>query len=571
MGYKIDDGTMTNQELLSIDKNRKSKMEEIQSTVSIKRNKKTGATESNDKALSINSSNPIIAAGERIIEAVTTNYSLSNDDTSILADVNKFAENLKITSILGIEGAPYQFLPSVDRRVNLSKLDPNMQDSFTDKSVYLGRKYVEKIVTQMPLLFLAPCNPEFMSDKTWTGSDVEVAISGLMGAITNNLDDLLKGSGRFYSAKYAYTQYYNYLNVMLSSVATFLGIGDETVRIGDSLVKLADADWSKELNADFTNTYLSKQNLVFYMDSIDTINENFSNQTMQSQIAGLINGLSETAKEIDYFFGSASGNLISDIKSKAGDAIGSIGSAASSLLGDNITGGIVGSVMNGGIQSIIDGGKIVFPEMWADSSYDKSYSIGIKLRSPDNDSLSIFLNVLKPYCKILAMTLPHMVGDNVNTYRTPFICKAYCKGLFNIDLGMITGLSVSKGATCAWNDDGLPTQIDLDIEIKDLYSQLTMTGFEDDSVGNASGIIKSSLSSLVHGPKQIYNIVNNTSYMDFLANMAGLNINEMEWTRKATMYYDLFTNRLVNAPHEIVGNRITGAITQFMSRIYNLL
>ena len=98
-----------------------------------------------------------------------------------------------------------------------------------------------------------------------------------------------------------------------------------------------------------------------------------------------------------------------------------------------------------------------------------------------------------------------------------------------------------------------------------------MTGFEDDSVGNASGIIKSSLSSLVHGPKQIYNIVNNTSYMDFLANMAGLNINEMEWTRKATMYYDLFTNRLVNAPHEIVGNRITGAITQFMSRIYNLL
>ena len=42
MGYKIDDGTMTNQELLSIDRNRKSKMEEIQSTVSIKRNKKTG-------------------------------------------------------------------------------------------------------------------------------------------------------------------------------------------------------------------------------------------------------------------------------------------------------------------------------------------------------------------------------------------------------------------------------------------------------------------------------------------------------------------------------------------------
>lgn len=53
---------------------------------------------------------------------------------------------------------------------------------------------------------------------------------------------------------------------------------------------------------------------------------------------------------------------------------------------------------------------------------------------------------LKSYCKIL-------LGDNVNTYRTLFICKAYCKDLFNIELSMITGLSISKGATCYWKDD----------------------------------------------------------------------------------------------------------------------
>ena len=179
------------------------------------------------------------------------------------------------------------------------------------------------------------------------------------------------------------------------------------------------------------------------------------------------------------------------------------------------------------------------------------------------------MNVLKPYCKILCMVLPHKIGKNVNAYRSPFICKAYCKGLFNIDLGMITGLSVTKGATCCWNDDGLPTQIDLDIEIKDLYSQLSMTGYVDDS-DTEKGILSGIIGDIINGPSQIANIVSNTAYMDFLANMAGLNINEMEWTRKLRTYYDLATHRIVNIPDEIVGGRIGQAITDFMAKVYNI-
>lgn len=530
--------------------------------------KKTGAVTNNDKA-----ANPTTSSYDTLSyqnEQVLTSESYAvrdvNDTTGVESD---YVEKLNINSLSGIEGIPYQFLPSVDRRVDFSQnRSLDKADDFVENK-YLGRKYAEKIVTQMPLLFIAPCNPEFMGDKTWGNSDRSVIASALAQVTSDGVEDLLKGTGRFYTAKYAYTQYYNYLNVMLACVANFLGIGNEEITINGNTQKIWEVDWSQEMSNEFSSTYIAKQNLVFYIDSIDSISETFANSTMQSQVAGLINGFSDTAKELDYLFGSKDDSLIGSIKESIGSAGGAISNALSKVLGGDIGGNIVGSLLDNGLQSIIDGGKIIFPEMWQDSSYDKTYSIGMKLRSPDNDALSIFLNVLKPYCKILCMTLPHTIGTNINAYRSPFICKAYCKGLFNVDLGMITGLSVTKGATCCWNDDGLPTQIDLDIEIKDLYSQLAMTGFVDDQ-DQEDGILEYIFKTTFKTPQKLANIVNNTAYMDFLANMAGLNINEMEWARKVQTYYDLATNRIVNWPNEVVGGRISQTITNFMSRIYNI-
>ena len=96
--------------------------------------------------------------------------------------------------------------------------------------------------------------------------------------------------------------------------------------------------------------------------------------------------------------------------------------------------------------------------------------------------------------------------------------------MFNIDMGMITSLSVSKGAESQWNDDGLPTQIDITLQIDDLYSVLAMSGFEP--VG---------LFHPLRASNQLTRIVNNTAYMDFLANMAGLNICQEEIDRKSVV------------------------------------
>ena len=519
-----------------------------------------GSVGNNDRATSINNTDEIEYRSGNAIYEYTDDWF---DNYTLTQRENNYTQNFRVSSLSGIEGIPYQFLPSVDRRIDPASISGDKKNS--NELSLLGRKYTEKIVTQIPLLFMAPCNPRFMGDKRFSDTDRGIVESVLLGAASDVLD-LLEGSGRFYSASFAFPQYHNYLNAMLLMVATYLGIENESVRVGEEVVKIKDANWANETHTPLGSAANAANNLIFYIDSIDTISESFSNSTKESSIASMINGFSDQAKELDYLFGSSGSNLISSMASSAKSAVGgimdSLGTAAAGLGGD-----IVGSLSKGGIQSILDGGKIVFPEMWADSQYSRSYSIDLKLRSPDNDSLSIFLNVLKPYCKLLCFTLPHMVEDNVNTYRTPFITRAYCKGLFNVDLGMITAMSVNKGATCCWNDDGLPTQIDISLELTDLYSSLTMTGYVKDSLADG-GILSGPIKQIANSFQQTYNIVNNTAYMDFLANMAGLNINEMEFGRKAKMYYDLFTNQAGNLWEERFGANFTNITQNFLSRVY---
>ena len=287
-------------------------------------------------------------------------------------------------------------------------------------------------------------------------------------------------------------------------------------------------------------------NVVFYLDGLTSVSETYTNETTESSLASQINGFADQANEIRFLFGqkgSAIGNLLDGVD----DATSSIRSSLATVMG-NLGGGIVESLADKGVSTVLDGGKIVFPKIWSNSSAQRSYSIEIKLRSPDHDSLSIFLNILKPYCRLLCLALPRLMDDNPNGYRAPFMVKAFSKGIFNIDYGMITSMTVTKGAECCWNDDGLPTQIDISLEIEDLYSSLAMSGFTDTN-------------------KQI---VSNTSYMDFLANMAGLNIAQMEIGRRIKMYYYLTKTDITQIPSKI-HTRFDQSISKLMGKAYNLL
>ena len=368
----------------------------------------------------------------------------------------------------------------------------------------------------------------------------------LLGGGADN--DLINGRGRYYSAEFDYATYYKYLNTMLSSVAAFLGIYEKKITLNGVTAKHGQYNWQNELNQDFKTFFSSYENLIFYLDGLSSVDESYTNDTTESSLASQINGFSETANEIKFLFGEKGGALGTAFNG-TGEITSSLTSALSGVIG-KLGGGIVQSIADKGVNTILNGGKIIFPEIWSNSTADRSYSIKISLRSPDHDSLSIFLNILKPYCKILALTLPRMMEDNPNGYESPFLVRAFSKGMFNIDMGIITGLSVTKGADCCWNDDGLPTQIDISIDIKDLYHNLTMAA--------------------VSGEDKVSAVVSNTSYMDFLANMAGLNIAQMEIGRRIKMYYYLSRTSLTSIPSRVY-TRFDQSISKLMGRLYNRL
>lgn len=453
------------------------------------------------------------------------------------------------TTMNGIEGLPYQFLPTVDARLT------NSGNRSTADSM-IGRKYAEKIMGRLPLLFLTPGKPQALAD--FSKADKQSVINMLLD---NTFDeDLINGEGRYYNITFAYDEYYRYLNCMLSATAAFLGVFDEEIPINGEMVKIGTYDWSRELNSDFKTFFSAKENVVFYLDNFSSISESFSNETTESSIASQINGVSDTANEINFLLAGNS-SVLGKISENVTDAVSSVTSALSSTLG-SLGGGIIGSLADTGINTLVNGGKIVFPQIWSNSTYSRSYTLDIKLRSPDHDSLSIFLNIIKPYCKILAMTLPRVMEHedhyNANGYMSPFLVKAFSKGMFNIDMGIISSLSVTKGAECQWNDDGLPTQIDISIDITDLYSSLAMSGFE------STGIIGNPFAA----SKQLTKIVNNTAYMDFLANMAGLNVGTMAIGRRIKMYRYLTETAIKQYPSRKF-TQFDRSISRLMGKLYD--
>lgn len=446
--------------------------------------------------------------------------------------------NIVSTTTNGIEALPYQFMESVDRRLIMGN------------SKNVGRKYAEKIFGRLPLLFLTPCKPLFMDDftKSQREAGLDVILSG--GNINSLLGQVGDDSGRFYSVEFNYAEYYRYLNTMLSCIAMYLGIYNTEIPFGDKdFQKIGKIDWSNELNSSFKTFFSCKENIIFYLDGLDRVDENFSNSTTESSLASQINGFSDMANEIRFLFGER-GNAAADLVNSGSEITDNITSSFSGAA-SKLAGGIIGSLAEQGVNSVLKGGKVIFPEIWSDSDFSRSFTIDIKLRSPDHDSLSIFLNVLKPYCKLLALVLPKQ-PDGPNYYYSPFLVRAYSKGMFNVEMGMISSMSVSKGATCCWNDDGLPTQIDISIEIKDLYSKLGMTEARFDSLTS------------------IRNAVQNTAFMDFLANTAGLNVGQMEIGRRLVAAYYL-SNMVTATALSDVFNRFDQGVSRLIGKLYNVL
>lgn len=461
-----------------------------------------------------NVENKTIEEGENETEEYTDQEVENYLEDAISDTIDVF----NLETMTGIYGAPYQFMESVDRSLNGTKL---------------GRKYTEKIVTRMPLLFLSPGTINFMPSykKNQKSGVINYLVSG--SDDSSVLTDILNGkNGRYYTFEYAYADYFKYVNTMLRAGAIYLGIGDVKVDFdGNEDKELSKVDWSNAGNKKIsTNKFATgKEYVTFYLDSSTSISETFSNETTQSQLFGTINGMSDVAREIQFLLGGAAGVEFDMMKNdeQINNTLDTIDSIADKYIGGSSLLRNIGESM----ATICSGGKLLFPEIWSDSSFSKSYSLSFKLRTPDGDKLSWFFNIYVPLAHLVCMTAPLQSSISVNGYKSPFLVRASYKGLLNCSLGMITSLNITKGKDKAWTIDGLPTEVDIDLEIKDLYNLLSISC--GDTLENSQMAAQ------------------NTCYMDYIANTCGVNINLPDVQRSLAMYKMLFTNTITDIPNNI--------------------
>ncbi len=452
------------------------------------------------------------------------------------------SKGLRVKDIHGIMGIPPQFLPTADPRLSHTGTNP-----YGDNGG-IGRVYATKILKYMPLLLIIPGVPEFM--KGFSKKQKKTILGGaFVGNQTQEFADLLEtGNGKYYSLKPNIVEYYEYVNTALRASALLLGI-NKIVYHNSQLSKI---DWKKVTGGGsllkeggLFNQY--NQAIPFYADCGTDVSESFSNSTSQSSLAGTINGLSDKARELSFLMGIGSNS----VGLKLDRFLGQEGLASNIETAKSMINNIVGSRGNifssfiAKAETVMAGGRIVFPEIWSDSSFGRSYSCKMNLVAIAGDNLSLFLGIMVPMWHVLCLVLPR--NADAQAYYSPFLVRAYYKGMFNIDMGIITDLSLTKGGEGEWNINGIPTQAELSFTIKDLYEELSMTN--DDKFGTK--------------------LLSNVAELDYIANNCGININDTDINRTFKLLTGLAGGNVSNIINKAF-DKFSQSINNRISDVFNI-
>ena len=476
-------------------------------------------------------------------------------------------------------GIPYQFNESVDPRI------PTLSTS-------VGRKFAENIILDAPVITIMPGKPKYLpgakDKKTVTHALIDAA-SDMMNPLKAVLEDAQNDDAlKYYDFESSYREYIQYVNILCRTCASFLEINEEIDGVSCQKYDYSNYKWNTDFEngrsmlekmlrnnnkkIDITNIntsgdgstieniyngvkdavsstidnikskvleystsdtidevdeLLTNYNYVqFFIDATST-DESITNSVGESKIKGMLSTGSDLFKELAFVTGSAGiGDLSEDLTQMA---TSSVQSAVDALLGDNtkITGAL--NRVLSLTDNIAKGENIIMPQVYQNSTYDKSYTFTVHLKSPYGTKFGYFMDICVPLMHLIALGLPKQT--TANTYGSPFLIKAYCEGMFTCNMGMVTSMSITKGSNSAFSVDGLPTEVDVQVSITDLYSDLSMSP-----------------------QNNIQLFVNNSSLIEYLATTCGLSL----ITPNIQARLDLLTNTVVNAFTDIDDNIVAG-------------
>lgn len=484
----------------------------------------------------------------------------------------------KCANNMRLFGLPYQFTSSVDPR-------------YPGISSTVGRRYINNIIMDAPTVYIIPGKPVFLpgkSDKQSTAGLLVSAANDKFKNFQNGLSDKPSDKLRYYDFQSDYSEYIKYVNVMCRAAAGFMEI-HQTIDLKGKPVKFQQYDWKnyrwtapyytsgvvtgtanvfgktvrkiKGIIKDAISTFregkrdttgeeiavggetgivegFQTSNFVqFYVDPTSSAHEDASNATSQSQLKSALDSVSSQMKEFQFIANSAGLEMSgltnftdSSMKVLSGFLAGDGSSPIGTILSRIATAG----------STVIKGENIMIPEVYQNSDFNRDYSVTIHLKAPYGNKFGIYMDVIVPLIHLLALVIPKQ--STANTYGAPFIIKAFFPGVFNCNLGIVTSIQIEKTVSNdSWTTDGLPNEIDVTLQIKDLYSELTMSPSSDPTL-----------------------FLYNNSMIDYLATICGLSLIQPQIKTKAKMVVDTYINAFKD-----IDNNIKSEITDSFEKLYS--
>lgn len=282
-----------------------------------------------------------------------------------------------------------------------------------------------------------------------------------------------------------------------------------------------------EIDAYSKLTNEEKYYTEFYINPNISYSESFSNVTSPSIFAQLFETASETAKEFGFFMD----NVRFDSEGRAGatneQAANAIRGAADAVgLGGTGIGGVLNRFIHGA-TTVLSGANLVFPDIWKNANFGKSYNIEIELKTAYGNRKNIFMDLFVPAWFWICLTAPRQMS--VNSFRSPFLLRCHVPGIFSSDMAIVESLNIMKGGDgTAWSAEGFPLEMRLSIQIRELYSALFTSAVHSASMTDA------------------YNYLWNTSLHDYIGAMSGLDMRESDIFRKLQVAKTLAQNSIEN-------------------------
>lgn len=456
------------------------------------------------------------------------------------------------TGLRGLWGMPYAFTDITDPIPGA--ITRNTSDG---QQWFYGRVFTETFLSDMPVLVITAGVPSFMTQAS--EDDKKIAMTAIMQNDPSKSEKIaeynIDGGGiEYFTFKESMAEYYGYVNFMCRGIASFLNLG-ETNRtmsekfkrfflapfLGNDIVKdPAKVNWQyypkrKEINQFAGDSYANY--IACYVDPNSSGGESMSNSTTQSVLSD-INSLSDKSRDLGFMFAHLSGTdakmFTDDVNEKLTKDF------AEDAMKDSNFSKRFNAMVFSTAAVLKNGGKMIFPEIWSGSSYQKSFSITASFHSPYGDPMSIFLHVLVPFVHLFCLAAPRQLG--VNGIMSPFLVRAYIKGEFCCSMGIVDSFSFKKGGQGdAWSLDGLPLSIEVDMSVNELYSSMSISRVEN--LSDALGIAG------MNYP------LSNTMLLDFMANLTAcdLNVNQLERKVKLVLIYiqSKYSDPFRNIPSKI--------------------